>query len=156
MYNIETKFSDQTNGSETSNKEVQQDVETWLGNVEICTHNPALRPLWSNPQFTFKTFQPIHKPVDMNNESESESQYLFYESAPTRKIEVRHNGPIPFREKYVVLSLKKLHDSLYFSANGLEYSSNKNEQIYGDGINIPSAGSEDNLKGIFFCYYYAL
>src|SRR5262245_40026237 len=29
----------------------------WLSNVEICTHSPLLRPLWANPQFTFKTFQ---------------------------------------------------------------------------------------------------
>eukprot|EP01135_Chromosphaera_perkinsii_P001611 Nk52_evm81s207 gene=Nk52_evmTU81s207 len=36
--------------------------ESWLSNVEICTHSAPYRPLWMGPQFTFKTYCDTGKP----------------------------------------------------------------------------------------------
>lgn len=71
----------------------------WLSNVEICTHSPYLRPLWATPQFTFKTFEP----ENVNNKEEP--KYFFYENKPTKKIEVRYNDPMPFKESFEQLNL---------------------------------------------------
>eukprot|EP01117_Protostelium_nocturnum_P009683 TRINITY_DN3459_c0_g1_i4.p1 TRINITY_DN3459_c0_g1~~TRINITY_DN3459_c0_g1_i4.p1 ORF type:complete len:637 (+),score=100.50 TRINITY_DN3459_c0_g1_i4:166-2076(+) len=61
----------------------------WLSSVEICTHSPHLRPLWASPQFAFKTFQQDHV----------ENPNVYFEQAPTKKVEVKHVDPTPFREK---------------------------------------------------------
>jgi len=75
----------------------QEGEDKWLSNIEISNHSPLLRPLWASPQFTFKTFQPL-KSHHIQEEPESKNHYLFYENTPTRKVEVRHNEPSPFRE----------------------------------------------------------
>jgi hypothetical protein len=94
LFSKDTAALQQKKDNHSASASKQEQFESlWLSNVEICTHNPHLRPLWATPQFTFKTFQ-----TQKSEGAESEDQYVFNESIPTRKIEVRHNDPVPFRD----------------------------------------------------------
>lgn len=85
----------QTKNEDKENK-YQQDLESyWLSNVEILTHSPQIRPLWAHPQFTFKIFQ-----LETNDKIEEiKKSFYFLETLPTKKIEVRYNDPMPFKEQ---------------------------------------------------------
>ncbi len=67
--------------------------EEWLGQVEINTHDPNLRPLWANPQFNIQTFQLKESP-----KGTLPQQFLFYQTLPKKTLEVRRNEPLPFVE----------------------------------------------------------
>ncbi|PRP76066.1 hypothetical protein PROFUN_01782 [Planoprotostelium fungivorum] len=60
----------------------------WLSEVEIFTHSPHLRPLWASPQFSFKIFQ-----------NQSNDPNPFIEKMSTKKVEVKHIDPTPFRDR---------------------------------------------------------
>eukprot|EP01114_Cavostelium_apophysatum_P014619 TRINITY_DN3834_c0_g1_i3.p1 TRINITY_DN3834_c0_g1~~TRINITY_DN3834_c0_g1_i3.p1 ORF type:complete len:627 (-),score=105.11 TRINITY_DN3834_c0_g1_i3:115-1995(-) len=71
----------------------------WLGNVEINTHNPYLRPVWTSPQFTFKMYQTHEEKIRKSKENEDGAlPYCFYENTPTRKIDVQRTDPGSYGE----------------------------------------------------------